>query len=48
MQYKYIPFLVVGIVFIAIGGTGNRTLLFVGFVFIALALVIMFRKRGQS
>jgi LPXTG-motif cell wall-anchored protein len=45
-RYAPFPFLTVGIVFIAIDATGQHTLIYVGIVFLVLALVmfVKFRK----
>jgi LPXTG-motif cell wall-anchored protein len=45
MQYKYAPFLVIGIVFVVLGASGQRTLLWVGIVFLMLAVAMFRRKR---
>jgi hypothetical protein len=45
MQYKYAPFLVIGIVFVVLGASGQRTLLWVGIVFLILAVAMFRRKR---
>ncbi|HZI88253.1 MAG TPA: LPXTG cell wall anchor domain-containing protein [Pyrinomonadaceae bacterium] len=44
MRYSFAPFLALAIAFIAIGVTGQRTFIYIGIVFLILALV-MFRKR---
>ena len=44
-RYAPFPFLTLGIVFIAIGAAGQRTLMYVGIVFLVLALVMMAKMR---
>jgi len=44
MRFSFAPFLALAIAFIAIGVTGQRTFIYIGIVFLILALV-MFRKR---
>ena len=46
MRYRFAPFLALGIAFIVIGVTGQRTFIYVGLVFFVLALVMM-RKAGK-
>ena len=42
MRYRFLlPFLALAIAFIAIGATGQRTFIYVGIVFLVLALVMM-------
>lgn len=47
MRYAPFPFFALGIAFIAIGATGQRTFIYVGIVFLVLALVLM-RKSYKS
>jgi hypothetical protein len=47
-RYAPFPFLTVGIVFIAIGATGQRTLIYVGIVFLILALVMILKLRKRN
>jgi hypothetical protein len=44
-RYAPFPFLAVGIAFIAIGATGQHTLIYVGIAFLVLALVMMAKMR---
>lgn len=45
MRYSFAPFLVLAIAFIAIGAAGQRTFIYVGIVFLVLALVMMRKRR---
>ena len=47
-RYAPFPFLTVGIAFIAIGATGQNTLLYVGIVFLVLALVMIVKLRKRD
>lgn len=44
MRYRFAPFLALATALIAIGVTGQRTFIYIGIVFLILALV-MLRKR---
>ena len=44
-RYAPFPFFALGITFIAIGATGQHTLIYVGIVFFVLALVMMAKMR---
>jgi LPXTG-motif cell wall-anchored protein len=45
MRYSFGAFLALAITFIAIGATGQRTFIYVGIVFLVLALVMMRKRR---
>lgn len=45
MGYRFAPFLVLAVAFIAIGAAGQRTFLYVGIAFLVLALVMMRKRR---
>ncbi len=47
-RYAPFPFLALAITFIAIGATGQRTLIYVGIVFLVLALVMMLKLRKRN
>ncbi|MCM3903634.1 MAG: hypothetical protein ND866_18180 [Pyrinomonadaceae bacterium] len=47
MRYAPFPFFALAIAFIAIGASGQRTFIYVGIVFLILALVLM-RKLHSS
>jgi len=44
MQYRFVPFLVIGIAFIVLGINGQRTFFYVGITFLVLALALAIRK----
>ncbi len=46
MRNAYIAFLALGIAFIAIGYRGQKTFLYIGFVFLIIALLRIFRMRA--
>ncbi len=48
MRYRFAPFLALAIAFIAIGSTGQRTFIYVGIVFLVLALVMMHKRRNRD
>jgi hypothetical protein len=48
MRYAPFPFFALGIAFIAIGSTGQRTFIYVGIVFFVLALVMLARMSKRS
>ena len=48
MRYSFAPFLALGITFIAIGASGQRTFIYVGIVFLVLALVMMRKLRKPN
>ena len=41
------PFIIIGIAFIAIGISSNRTFLYVGLAFIAIGFVVLLRGRRR-
>jgi hypothetical protein len=43
-----IPFLVIGIVFLAVGATGRRAFAAIGIVFLVLGIVLLSRQRGAG
>ena len=45
MRYRFAPFLALAIAFIAIGVTGQRTFIYIGIVFVILALVMLRKRR---
>jgi LPXTG-motif cell wall-anchored protein len=45
MRYSFAPFLALAIAFIAIGVTGQRTFIYIGIVFLILALVMLRKRR---
>lgn len=45
MRYAPFPFFALAITFIAIGASGQRTLIYVGIVFLVLAFVLMAKMR---
>ena len=45
MRYAPYPFFALAITFIAIGATGQRTFIYVGIVFLVLALVLLRKRR---
>ena len=45
MRYSFAPFLALAIAFIAIGVTGQRTFIYIGIVFLVLALVMLRKRR---
>jgi LPXTG-motif cell wall-anchored protein len=45
MRYRFAPFLALAIAFIAIGVTGQRTFIYIGIVFLILALVMLRKRR---
>ena len=47
MRYRFAPFLALAIAFIAIGVTGQRTFVYIGIVFLILALVMLRKRRNQ-
>ncbi len=47
-RYASFPFLAVAIAFIAIGATGQHTLIYVGIAFLVLALVMMLKLRKRN
>ena len=47
MRYSFAPFLALAIAFIAIGVTGQRTFVYIGIVFLILALVMLRKRRNQ-
>ena len=47
-RYAPFPFVAVGIAFIAIGATGQRTLIYVGIAFLVVALVMMLKLRKRD
>jgi LPXTG-motif cell wall-anchored protein len=48
MRYAPFPFLALAIAFIAIGATGQRTFIYVGIVFLVLAIVMMRKRRNVT
>lgn len=47
MRKAPLPFLVIGIVFIAIGASGQRALLYVGLAFLAIAVAFLLQTRRR-
>jgi len=45
MRFSFAPFLALAIAFIAIGVTGQRTFIYIGIVFLILALVMLRKRR---
>ena len=45
MRYAPFPFFALAIAFIAIGATGQRTFIYVGIVFLVLALVMILKRK---
>ncbi|HET6646818.1 MAG TPA: LPXTG cell wall anchor domain-containing protein [Pyrinomonadaceae bacterium] len=45
MRYSFAPFLALAIAFIAIGVAGQRTFIYIGIVFLVLALVMLRKRR---
>lgn len=45
MRNRFVPFLVLGLAFIAIGIAGQRAFIFIGIVFLLLSVALM-RKRN--
>ena len=45
MRYSFAPFLALAIAFIAIGVSGQRTFIYIGIVFLILALVMLRKRR---
>ncbi|MCA1565565.1 MAG: hypothetical protein LC803_07990 [Acidobacteria bacterium] len=46
MSKRGIPFIALGTAFLGIGLTGQRTLLYVGIVFLIIGLLLLKRTRG--
>jgi LPXTG-motif cell wall-anchored protein len=47
MRYAPFPFLALAIAFIAIGASGQRTFIYVGIVFLVLAIVMLRKRRSR-
>ncbi|MFN2510255.1 MAG: hypothetical protein ABR568_02285 [Pyrinomonadaceae bacterium] len=47
-RYAPFPFLTLGIVFMALGASGQRTFFYVGIVFLVLALVMFLKIRKRN
>ena len=45
MQFAYAPFIMLGIVFIALGISGQRTFIPIGVVFLIVGAVLLRRRR---
>ena len=45
MQFAYAPFIMLGIVFIALGISGQRTFIPIGVVFLIVGVVLLRRRR---
>jgi hypothetical protein len=48
MRYAPFPFFALAIAFIAIGATGQRPFIYVGIVFLVLALVLISKTRNST
>jgi LPXTG-motif cell wall-anchored protein len=46
MKYKFAPFLVLAIAFIALGATGQRVFIYLGIAFLVIALVMLQKRRS--
>ena len=48
MRYAPFPFLALAIAFIVLGATGQRTFIYLGIVFLVLAIVLMRKRRNPN